>query len=419
MWAHVAPLSFTLCGNYMRARILNFLRAARAPLGATAALLVLASGPVSCAAAPGAAWRPLPPLPPPQPPPAAPPPPLPDTIAAAFPSVFKIHGSSGRQRLGNASGFVVSPDGLIVTNAHVFASMLAASATEMVAVFDDGRVYELLPLASDAEADIAIGRLVAPRGHAFPHLRFSAASRAMRRGEPLAILGAPMDGPLVCSVGSLAGHTAVADEHGLSDALRSQIGWQLMQVDAFIAPGSSGGPVLDAHGAVVGVTVMGRFAAPQTGMISYGVEAEQVVPVVNALLARGAVERASAGLEISVVDALYARQVERGTGVALLPPLPAGESGNAHARRGLLVDRVARGRPGEAAGLREGDVILDINGAPVKGNSCFTRALGAVYEPGRELVCSVWRPMEKRAFVARLRPLPRPVAGARARPLAQ
>jgi hypothetical protein len=64
--------------------------------------------------------------------------------------------------------------------------MLAGGVTEMVAVFDDGRVYELLPLAADAEADIAIGRLVAPRGHAFPHLRFAAASGAMRRGEPLA-----------------------------------------------------------------------------------------------------------------------------------------------------------------------------------------------------------------------------------------
>jgi S1-C subfamily serine protease len=374
-------------------------------------LLALAScnTPPSRSAPAGPAWRPLPPLPPSAPAAPAsgapPPPPLPDTIAAAFPAVFKIHGSNSRQRLGNASGFVVAPDGLIVTNAHVFHSMLAGGVTEMVAVFDDGRVYELLPLAADAEADIAIGRLVAPRGHAFPHLRFAAASGAMRRGEPLAILGAPMDGPLVCSVGALAGHTAVADEHGLAGALRDQIGWSLLQVDAFIAPGSSGGPIVDARGAVVGVTVMGRGAAAM-GMISYGVEAEQVVPVVNALLRCGAVERPSAGLEISVVDALYARQVERASGVALLPPAAPGE--NAHARRGLLVDRVARGRPGEAAGLREGDVILAINGAPVKGNSCFTRAMGVVHEPGRVLECAVWRPPERRAFSARLLPLPRP-----------
>ena len=400
----------------MRARIQHFLRTAgRAPAGGAAALLALAvcgaAPPSLCLGQQPAPWRPLSELPPPPPPTSSPPPPLPDTIAASFPAVFKIHGASGRVRLGNASGFVVSPDGIIVTNAHVFASLLAASAREMVAIFDDGRVYELEPLASDAEADIAIGRLKAPRGHEFPHLRFSAASREMRRGEPLAILGAPMDGPLVCSVGALAGHTAVADEHGLSDALRSQIGWQLMQVDAFIAPGSSGGPILDARGAVVGVTVMGRTAVG-TGMISYGVEAEQVVPVVNALLRSGGVERPSAGLEISVLDALYARQVEAATGVAMLPPAAAGE--NAHARRGLLVDRVARGRPGEAAGLREGDVILAINGAPVKGNSCFTRAMGVVHEPGKELLCSVWRPLEKRAFAARLRPLPRPTRAARA-----
>jgi len=391
-----------------------------APLPAFLALSSFAPAGCSTGGPPASApaWRALPPLPAPAPPRGAPAPPLPDTIASAFPAVFKIHGSSGSRRLGNASGFVVAADGLIVTNAHVFQSLLSASATEMVAVFDDGRVYELLPLAADAEADIAIGRLVAPRGHDFPYLRFSAASGAMRRGETLAVLGAPMDGPLVCSVGALAGHTAVADEHGLSDSLRSQIGWQLMQVDAFIAPGSSGGPILDAHGSVVGVTVMGRYAAPQTGMISYGVEAEQVVPVVNALLARGSVERPSAGLEISVVDALYARQVQRASGVALLPPPSAGGGGglNAHARRGLLVDRVARGRPGEAAGLREGDVILEINGTPVKGNSCFTRAMGAVYEPGMELACRVWRPLEGREFLARVRPQPRRVGGARPPP---
>jgi hypothetical protein len=136
---------------------------------------------------------------------------------------------------------------------------LCAGAREIHALFDDGRVYKVTPVAADAESDIAIGRIVAPPGTKFKPLRIGRAA-ALRRGDILVVLGAPLGGSLVPTVGSLSGARYVGDDEIMSYVLNSRTDWNLLACDASFSSGNSGGPVVNADGEVVGVAVMVRTA---------------------------------------------------------------------------------------------------------------------------------------------------------------
>ena len=197
-------------------------------LGIGAVSGVYLSSPTSCQ------WTTLPPLPvhmkEREKEEAACPPPLPKVISSVFPALCKVQGSlSNGTRMGGGSGFVVSEDGVVVTNDHVLSALLQAGATEVVAIFDDGRVHALEPLASDREADISILKIIAPRGSTFPYLRF-ASSGSLARGDTVVVLGAPLGGSLVPAVGVLGGDKHVADDDLMIRVLRSQSDWNLLQV---------------------------------------------------------------------------------------------------------------------------------------------------------------------------------------------
>ena len=316
---------------------------------ATAALLGSSSAAASSSssfAAPAAA------------PPRAPPPPLPDMIEDVFPSLCRVQGAVGERELGGGSAFVISEDGTIVTNAHVFAAMAQMGAREVRAQFDDGRSFRVEPRAADNEADIAIGRLVAPPGTRFKPLRIGR-SGALRRGDTVVVLGSPLGGSLVPAVGVLGGARYVADDEAMSNVLNSRADWSLLQVDANMSSGSSGGPIVNAHGEVVAVSVMVQLAgAAGVGNLSYGVAADQAWPIVQALLRDGKVTRAAIGMTIVLVDSLQAEREKAETGVALLPGATGGGAAGdgANYPTGLLVTQTVAGLPAEAAGLREGDV---------------------------------------------------------------
>jgi putative serine protease PepD len=226
-------------------------------------------------------WKPFPPLPLHDPREKresdTPPPPLPEVIANVFPSLCKIQGSlPNGTRIGGGSGFVVSPSGLIATNDHVLSALLQAGASQILAIFDDGRVYALDPLASDREADIAILKTLSPPTTVFPHLQF-ASSDTVVRGDTCVVLGAPLGGSLVPAVGVIGGNKHVADDDLMIRVLRSQSDWNLLQVDANMSSGSSGGPIVNDRGEVVGVSVMVQTTGGSgVGSLNYGVASDQV-----------------------------------------------------------------------------------------------------------------------------------------------
>jgi S1-C subfamily serine protease len=105
----------------------------------------------------------------------------------------------------------------------------------------------------------------------------------------------------------------------------------------------------------------------------------------NQLLEYGRVTRGAVGLDIITLDSFIAGKERASSGVALLPP-------DGTYSCGLLITNVLPGKPGEAAGLEEGDVILAINGERCTRKGSFFKALGPVYEEKRVLKCLIWRP---------------------------
>jgi putative serine protease PepD len=310
-------------------------------------------------------------------------------VAAVFPSLLKIVGSVGDRKVNGGSGFVVSPDGLVVTNHHVIAALLGYGAGEILAVFDNGRVVPLKFIASDAEADIAVCAIAVERlasdggGAPFPFLRF-ASSSSLRPGDPVAVMGAPLGGSLVPALGALGGDRFVADDENMNQILRGRSDWALLQIDAPMSSGCSGGPIVDADGHVVGVSVMVQTSGGLgVGAAHFGVAGDQVRPIVDALLAEGRATRPSIGLTTVVVDSYMAAKGTVESGVEILPPGTVA---------GLLVTRAVPGGPASLAGVREGDIITQVQGLPASRIGDLFRALGPVYEPGKVLQLTLWRP---------------------------
>jgi S1-C subfamily serine protease len=314
---------------------------------------------------------------------------LSDMIEDVFPSLCRIQGAVGDRELGGGSAFVVSEDGIVVTNAHVFAAIAQMGAREIRATFDDGRSFRVEPRAVDNESDIAVGRLIAPSGTRFKPLNIGK-SGALRRGDTVVVLGAPLGGNIVPAVGALGGARFVSDDEAMSQVLNSRADWNLLQVDANMSSGSSGGPIVNSNGEVVAVSVMVQLAgATGVGNLSYGVSSDQAWPIVESLIRDGKVTRSSIGMTIILVDSLQAERERNETGVALLPP-----STDPMSRQytGLLVTQTMPGLPADLAGLREGDVVLEINGRRMTRKGDYFAALGPVYIPNQKLDCKIWRP---------------------------
>jgi S1-C subfamily serine protease len=121
------------------------------------------------------------------------------------------------------------------------------------------------------------GRIVTPRGTRFRALPIGS-STALRRGDSVAVLGAPFGGSIVPSVGVLGGIRYVADDEIMNSIFQSRSDWSLLQVDANMTSGNSGGPVVNAAGEVVGVSVMVQaapLASGAVGQLCYAVAIDQ------------------------------------------------------------------------------------------------------------------------------------------------
>ncbi|MGV1837104.1 S1C family serine protease [Rhizobium rhizogenes] len=281
------------------------------------------------------------------------------------PAVSRIERVGGKG--GHGSGFAISPDGLIVTNNHVVDDAKLVRITT-----PDGSVTEGRVLGRDVDTDIALIR--ANSGvSAWARL---GDSKRLRRGHIAIAIGNPFGFEWTVTAGIVS---------ALGRSMRSASGRlmdDVIQTDAALNPGNSGGPLVSSAGEVIGVNTAVIQGAQS---IAFAVASNTANVVVSEILRYGHVRRAFIGIAGDTIE---------------LPRRIALEAGTRQATS-VRVRRVESGGPAERAGLKDGDYILAIDGTPVGGVDDIVRLMNGdrIGEDTELLVFSVAGRLETRRLV--------------------
>lgn len=268
-----------------------------------------------------------------------------EAIGPAVLHVRTIQAQGGGQaRLGGGSGVIVAPDGYALTNHHV-----VAGATAIEAELADGRTLLADVVGTDPATDLALLK-VASSG-SFPHALLGDSNR-VRVGDFVLAVGSPF---------GLARTVTLGIVSALGRTLPGGAGRRIegvIQTDALLNPGNSGGPLVDARGEVMGINTAVQLGAQG---ICFAVPANTASFVVSEILAHGRVRRAWLG--IAAEEVLLPAAVARRVGLS--------------SPRGVGIRSVGPDIPAAAAGLRRGDVLVALGGASVESVADLHRLLGA------------------------------------------
>lgn len=266
------------------------------------------------------------------------------------PSVVKVdvegapaeRGPRRRRKDGSGSGFVFAADGLILTNSHV---VDGAHVIRVQTLDGDTLVADLV--GDDPHTDLAVLRVTPPRGLAAAPL---GDSTRLRPGQLVVAIGNPLglQHTVTAGVVSALGRSLRARTVRLIE--------NLIQTDAALNPGNSGGPLVTGKGEVVGVNTAVILGGQG---IAFAVPSATAARVISALLRFGRVRRSWLG--VAGHETTIPRRVSRAHG------LPGGQ--------GLGVTAVSPDSPAAKAGVHEGDVIVDFDGVPVGGADDLHRLL--------------------------------------------
>ncbi len=253
-----------------------------------------------------------------------------------------------QSRVGLGSGVVVSPEGYILTNFHV-----VDGADEIEVASNDGHKYKATVVGSDPESDLAVLRI--PTGHKLPVITFGN-SDSLRVGDTVLAIGNPFG----------VGQTVTS---GIVSALgRSHLGINtfenFIQTDAAINPGNSGGALIDTNGTLIGINTAIYSQSGGSMGIGFAIPVSLARTVMEQIIKNGSVTRGWIGVEMQEITPELAESFK-------LPNT-----------QGALIAGVMRGAPADRAGIKPGDVLLDIAGKPVKDAQAML-GMVATLEPGK------------------------------------
>lgn len=285
-----------------------------------------------------------------------------DLVDAVGPAVVRIDMWHGERRGGLGSGVIISPDGLILTNSHVVRGGRRAQATLL-----DGRALNARVLGDDPDTDLALLRVDEATTLPFAPL---ADSSTLKRGQIAVAIGNPLGFDATVTAGVVS---------ALGRSLRASTGRMIedvIQTDAALNPGNSGGPLVSTRGEVIGINTAIIQGAQG---ICFAVASNTATAVLGEIVRHGRVRRASMGVAVATWT------LPRRTALRL----------EIEAKTGVMLTQVEPGGPADQAGLTSGDVLLGIDGRPVATTSDLVRALDGDMI-GRVVALDVLRRGERR-----------------------
>ncbi len=256
------------------------------------------------------------------------------------------------QPRGVGSGFILTSDGLIMTNAHVI-----EGADEVLVTLTDKREFKARIIGADERSDVAVVKIDAS---GLPAVKVGDVSR-LRVGEWVMAIGSPFG----------LDNTVTA---GIVSAKQRDTGEYLpfIQTDVAINPGNSGGPLINMRGEVVGINSQIYSRSGGSMGISFSIPMDEAVRVSDQLRANGRVTRGRIGVTIGPVSKEVAESIGLGKTV------------------GALVSAVGAGTPAEKAGIEAGDIITKFDGKLIEKSSDLPRLVGAT-KPGTKSMVTVFR----------------------------
>jgi S1-C subfamily serine protease len=267
-----------------------------------------------------------------------------DVVERVGPAVVRIDVWHGRNatRAGSGSGVIVAPDGLVLTNSHV-----VAGAARVELMTTEGRSLTARVVGDDADTDLALVRVDAPV--TLPAARLGDSKR-LRRGQLVVAIGNPLgfESTVTAGVVSALGRSLRARSGRLID--------DVIQTDAALNPGNSGGPLVSSRGEVIGVNTAIIQGAQG---ICFAVAANTANFVLGELVRHGRVRRAYIGISAQQTTIPRRMQLANGLTQGSAATITASEPGS----------------PANTAGLLTGDMIVTLGGEPVTGADDLIRLL--------------------------------------------
>ena len=256
------------------------------------------------------------------------------------------------QPRGVGSGFILSADGFIMTNAHVI-----EGADEVMVTLTDKREFKARIVGADKRTDVAVVKIQAT---GLPAVRVGDVSR-LRVGEWVMAIGSPFGLENTVTAGIVS-----AKQRDTGDYL------SFIQTDVAINPGNSGGPLINMRGEVVGINSQIYSRSGGFMGISFAIPMDEAMRISDQLRTNGRVSRGRIGVQIAPVTKDVAESI--GLGRA----------------QGVLVRGVEEGSPAEKAGLEAGDIITRFDGKPIDKPADLPRAVGNT-KPGSKVGITVFR----------------------------
>jgi serine protease Do len=288
-----------------------------------------------------------------------------------MPAPFLAPDAQSPPQRGAASGFIVSPDGYILTNAHV-----VAKADEVTVRLTDRREFQAKVIGTDARTDVAVLKIEAKD---LPVVRVGNEA-ALRPGDWVLAIGSPF---------GLENSATAGIVSATSRAVAGEVSVPFIQTDVAVNPGNSGGPLFNLQGEVVGINSMIFSRTGGYMGVSFAIPIDVAMNVRDQLIKTGRVVRGRIGVAVQDIDAALA------------------QSFGLDRPRGALVSSVEEDSPAQHADIKPGDVILKVDEKEIDQTGTLSQYV-AQRKPGESSTVVVWRGGRERKIDVRIAELEEP-----------